>query len=150
MSIALGEFWKALVKSGIVDASGCRQIAGEYADAHAGTPPGDSGELANFLLLKRTLTDFQAEALLADPPREIRSGNFIVRAQAGPKPLSRWIPVSRIDDGRVGVLFRVSAEQFIGGRDQWLQAHQEVETASLQTFEDETQQAWTLIFSEFS
>ena len=148
MSIALGEFWKALVKSGIVDASGCRQIAGEYADAHAGTPPGDSGELAKFLLLKRTLTDFQAEALLADPPREIRSGNFIVRAQAGPKPLSRWIPVSRIDDGRVGVLFRVSAEQFIGGRDQWLQAHQEVQADALQTFDDETQQAWTLIFSE--
>ena len=148
MSIALGEFWKALVKSGIVDASGCRQIASEYADSNSGTPPGDSGELANFLCLNGTLTDFQAEALLADPPREIRSGNFVVRAQAGPKPLPRWIPVSRIDDGRVGVLFRVSAEQFVGGRDQWLQAHQEVQADALQTFDDETQQAWTLIFSE--
>lgn len=148
MSIALGEFWKGLVKSGIVDASGCKQIAADYADANAGTPPSDSGELANFLLLKGTLTDFQAEALLADPPREIRSGNFVVRAQAGPKPLPRWIPVSRIDDGRVGVLFRVAADQFTGGRDQWLQAHQEVEADALQTFDDETQQAWTLIFSE--
>ena len=148
MSIALGEFWKGLVKSGIVDASGCKQIAGDFADANAGTPPSDSSELANFLLLKGTLTDFQAEALLADPPREIRSGNFVVRAQAGPKPLPRWIPVSRIDDGRIGVLFRVAADQFIGGRDQWLQAHQEVEADALQTFDDETQQAWTLIFSE--
>ena len=148
MSIALGEFWKGLVKSGIVDASGCKQIAGDYADANAGTPPSDSSELANFLLLNGTLTDFQAEALLADPPREIRSGNFVVRAQAGPRPLSRWIPVSRIDDGRVGVLFRVAADQFTGGRDQWLKAHQEVEAEALQTFDDETQQAWTLIFSE--
>ena len=148
MSIALGEFWKGLVKSGIVDASGCKQIAGDYADANAGTPPSDSSELADFLLVKGTLTDFQAEALLADPPREIRSGNFVVRAQAGPKPLPRWIPVSRIDDGRIGVLFRVAADQFIGGRDQWLQAHQEVEADALQTFDDETQQAWTLIFSE--
>lgn len=148
MSIALGEFWKGLVKSGIVDASGCKQIAGEYADANAGTPPSDSSDLAKFLMVKGTLTDFQAESLLADPPREIRSGNYVVRAQKGPKPLPRWIPVSRIDDGRLGVLFRVAADQFIGGRDQWLQAHQEVETASLQTFEDETQQAWTLIFSE--
>jgi len=148
MSIALGEFWKGLVKSGIVDASGCKQIAGDYADANAGTPASDSSELANFLLAKGTLTDFQAEALLADPPREIRSGNFVVRAQVGPKPLPRWIPVSRIDDGRVGVLFRVAADQFTGGRDQWLQAHQEVEADALQTFDHETQQAWTLIFSE--
>ena len=148
MSIPLGEFWKGLVRSGIVDASGCKQIAGDYADANQGTPPSDSSDLANFLRIKGTLTDFQTESLLADPPREIRSGNFVVRAQKGPKPLPRWIPVSRLDDGRVGVLFRVAADQFIGGRDQWLQAHEEVETDSLQTFDHENQQAWTLIFSE--
>jgi serine/threonine protein kinase len=62
--------------------------------------------------------------------------------------LRRWIPVSRIDDGRVGVLFRVTADQFTDGRDQWLQAHQDVQADSLQTFDDEIQQAWTLIFSE--
>ena len=148
MSIALGEFWKGLVKSGIADALGCKQIAGDYANANAGTPPSDSSDLANFLLQKGTLTAFQAEALLADPPREIRSGNFVVRAQAGPKPLQRWIPVSRVDDGRVGVLFRVATDQFIGGRDQWLQAHQEVEANALQAFDHEAQQAWTMIFSE--
>ncbi len=148
MSIALGEFWKGLVKSGVADASGCKQIASDYADANAGTPPNDSSELASFLVNSGILTDFQAEALLADPPREIRSGNFVVRAQVGPEPVRRWIPVSRVDDGRVGVLFRVAVDQFIGGRDQWLQAHQEVEAVELQAFDDETQQAWTLIFSE--
>jgi serine/threonine protein kinase len=148
MSIALGEFWKGLVKSGVADASGCKQIAGDYADANAGTPPSDSSELASFLVNSGILTDFQADALLADPPREIRSGNFVVRAQVGPEPVRRWIPVSRVDDGRVGVLFRVAVEQFIGGRDLWLQAHQEVEAVQLQAFDDETQQAWTLIFSE--
>ena len=148
MSIALGEFWKGLVKSGVADASGCKQIAGDYTDANGGTPPSDSSELAGFLVKRGILTDFQAEALLADPPREIRSGNFVVRAQVGPEPVRRWIPVSRVDDGRVGVLFRVAVDQFIGGRDQWLQAHQEVEAVELQAFDDETQQAWTLVFSE--
>ncbi|MDB4423295.1 hypothetical protein N9276_01810 [Rhodopirellula sp.] len=148
MSIALGEFWKGLVKSGVVDASGCKQIAVDYSDANAGTPPSESSGLASFLLERGILTDFQAEALLADPPREIRSGNFVVRAQAGPEPLRRWIPVSRVNDGRVGLLFRVAADQLAGGRDQWLQAHREVTANALQDFDEETQQAWTLIFSE--
>ena len=148
MSIALGEFWKGLVKSGVADATGCKGLAADYANANAGTPPSDSGELAGFLVQRGVLTDFQAQALLSDPPREIRSGNYLVRAQAGPDPLRRWIPVSRLDDQRVGVLFRVAADQLSGGREQWLTAHQEVEHGHLQHFDNETQQAWTLVFTE--
>jgi hypothetical protein len=148
MSIALGEFWKGLVKSGVTDAAGCKQIAGDYTDANAGTPPSDSLPLASFLVDKGILTEFQAEALLADPPREIRFGNFVVRSGVGPKYLRRWIPVSRVDDRRVGVLFRVAADQIADGRDQWLQAHEEISAEGLQSFDYETQQSWTLVFSE--
>ena len=148
MSIALGEFWKVLVKSGVTDAAGCKQIAGDYTDANAGTPPSDSQQLASFLVGQGFLTEFQSEALLSDPPREIRSGNFVVRSDVGPELLRRWIPVSRVDDGRVGVLFRVAADQIAGGRDQWLQAHQEITAEGLQSFDFETQQSWTLVFSE--
>ena len=148
MSIALGEFWKGLVKSGVTDAAGCKQIAGDYAEANAGTPPSDSQDLARFLVGRGALTEFQSEALLSDPPRDIRSGNFVVRSDVGPYPLRRWIPVSRVDDGRVGVLFRVAADQIAGGQDQWLQAHQEITAEGLQSFDFETQKSWTLVFSE--
>ncbi|MGI9470704.1 MAG: serine/threonine protein kinase, partial [Rubripirellula sp.] len=148
MSIALSEFWTRLVRSGITDATGCKQLAAAYSKANQGTPPSDSETLANYLMEVGSLTSFQADALLADPPRDLRSGHYLIRSDRGPIPLSRWIPVSRLDDGRTGVLYRIPNDQLIGGRDQWLQAHQEVAGDGLQRFEYETQQAWTLVFSE--
>ena len=148
MSIALSEFWTRLVRSGITDANGCKQLAAAFSKANRGTPPSDSRSLADFMVGTGSLTSFQVDALLADPPRELKSGHFLIRSDRGPMPLSRWIPVARLDDRRSGLLFRISNEQMAGGREPWLQAHQEVLADGLQTFEYEKQQAWTLVFSE--
>lgn len=147
MSIALSEFWIRLVRSGITDAPGCKQLAASYSQANQGTLPSDSESLAEFLMQSGVLTRFQIEALFADPPRELKSGDFLICSDRGPSPLSRWIPVRRLNDGRSGLLFRVPLEQLAGGRDQWLKAHQEVSVEGLQQFEYENHSSWALVFS---
>ena len=147
MSIALSEFWTRLVRSGITDAAGCKQLAAAYSQANQGTPPSDSQALAEFLMESGALTRFQSEALFANPPRELKSGNFLIRSDRGPSPFGRWIPVRRLDDGRSGLLYRVPLDQLAGGRDQWLKAHQEVSVKGLQQFEYENLSSWALVFS---
>ena len=147
MSIALSEFWTRLVRSGITDAAGCKLLAAAFSEANAGTPPTDSSALARFMIQAGRLTQFQAEALLADQPREIRAGRFVIQSDALPPPLSRWVRASRVEDGQSGILLRASAEQLAGGRMPWLEAHQTVNSPTLQPIEIESHATATLVFS---
>ena len=147
MSLALSEFWTRLVRSGITDAAGCKQLAAAFIAANDGTPPSDATTLARFMIRTGVLTEFQARALLADQPQPIRLGNYLLRSNACPPPLSRWAEVTRIADGKSGVLLRVSAEQLAGGRAQWLEAHAAISKQALQNFESELESTSTLIFS---
>ena len=147
MSLALSEFWTRLVRSGITDAAGCKQLAASFIAANGGTPPSDAATLAKFMIKAGVLTEFQARAILADQPQPIRLGNYLLRSDASPPPLSRWAAVTRIDDGKSGVLLRASAQQLAGGRAQWLVAHAAIAKPTLQCFESESEATSTLIFS---
>jgi serine/threonine protein kinase len=148
MSIALSEFWTRLVRSGITDAAGCKQLATGFSKANRGTPPSDSVTLAKYMIKAGKLTQFQARALLADPPREIRAGSYLIRSDKSSPPLSKWVDAGRIDGGQAGMLFRASNQQLSGGRTQWLTAHAAVQAATLQPLESESQENSTLVFSQ--
>ncbi len=147
MSIALSEFWTRLVRSGITDTAGCKQLAGSFTAAHGGTPPSDVATLAKFMIKSGALTEFQARALLADQPQPIRLANYLLRADRSPSPLSRWAEAMRLGDGKSGVLFRATAQQLSGGRARWLEEHAAIAKQSLQGFELEAEATSTLVFS---
>ena len=147
MSIALSEFWTRLVRSGITDAAGCKQLATTFTEANGGTPPSESVTLAKFMLKAGRLTRFQARALLADQAQEIRVGSYVIRSDKASMPLSQWVEVARVEDGQSGFLFRASQERLAGGRSQWVDAHIAVTTPSLQAFEPEPYGTSTVFFS---
>lgn len=147
MSIALSEFWTRIVRVGITDSDGCKKLAKAYTQAHNGTPPSDSKDLAKFLIHQKVLTKFQAKSLLAAEPRSLRIGEWVIVDDRAPSPLSHWVRVQGVKDQREGVLIRASAEALSGGRDQWLQAHGEISAETLQSFECEPQESGYTIFS---
>jgi serine/threonine protein kinase len=147
MSIALSEFWTRLVRSGITNPTGCKQLAAAYADANGGTPPTDVGTLAKFLIQEGKLTAFQARSLLSDALVELKKGSYTIREERGTPPLSRWSQVNRIADNQAGFLFSASANDLAGGRAAWLGAHREISAANLQSFELETYGESVLVFS---
>ncbi len=146
MSIALSEFWTRLVRAGITDAAGCKNLASAYSKA-SGSPPSDSRSLAQFLVKSGKLTKFQARSLLAQQPVAIRAGCFLILSDNAPAPLGRWVKVSRDDDGRQGFLLRADEDELAGGRIEWLEAHRQLDAATLQSFELQSEGASILVFT---
>ena len=147
MSIALSEFWTRLVRSGIADAEGCKKVASAFTKANSGMPPGDAQAVARFMVKRGDLTRFQARAIFASPPRELRAGNFLIRSDQTPPPLGRWLEAARIDDGRTGLLFHdASAGESQGFRER-LQLHQTVNCPTLQPLDPEFHAGSVLVFS---
>ena len=147
MSIALSEFWNRLVRLGITDAEGCKQLAMGFAKANRGTPPSDAKSLAKFMIVRGELNTFQARALIADRLVELRFGGYLLRGADLPSPMSRWAEASRISDGQVGYLLRTSPNELSGGREQWMAANLEVTSPSLQTFDLEATPPTACVFS---
>ncbi|MFG0261501.1 MAG: hypothetical protein ACF788_03845, partial [Novipirellula sp. JB048] len=151
MAVALSEFWTRLVGSGVTDAAGCQRFAAGYAEKTGGTPPEDAVSLAKYLINAGVLTPFQAKALLADTAVPIRHGRYLQTAAAAAVPLSRWMPVIRqqtdATSPTAGVLFRPTAEQLSGGRDQWVAAHARVASDSLQSIELDSVDGALVVFS---
>lgn len=132
MSIALSEFWTRLVRGGVADTEDCKQIAAAYARSHGGSPPEDAVALAKFLVHEGRLSEYQARALLATPPREIRLGDFLKLGDQAPPPLSGWVPVRRRGDGAEGWLRRITPEQLVAADAAAIEADASVEADSLQ------------------
>jgi serine/threonine protein kinase len=147
MSIALSEFWSRLVRVGITDSSGCKELASSYSRAHGGTPPSDAKDLAKFLVKSSVLSKFQARSILAGKLEDLRTGDWIIIQNHAPDPFGHWLWVRHLQDDRTGVLLRASNEALGGGRDRWLEAHQEVISPTLQAFECEQDLDGTTVFS---
>ena len=147
MSIALSEFWTRMVRVGITDSAGCRELASVYTRAHQNTPPSDARSLAKFLVKTSVLTKFQARSLLASELGTIRVGPWLILRDPAKAPFAHWISVRHAEDGRTGVLLRASEEALSGGRDLWLEAHEQVSATTLQGFELSHDDATTSIFS---
>ncbi|WP_372720823.1 protein kinase [Novipirellula sp.] len=142
MTVALSEFWARLVRNGVTDAAGCKRYAVGYAEKAGGLPPDDAVALAKYLVKAGVLTPYQAKSLLVSESVSLRHGGFLQTDATAAAPLSRWIPVVRpatalgpASEGVSGVLFRPTAEQLGGGRDQWIAAHAGVTQAALQSIE---------------
>ena len=147
MTIALSEFWTRLVRAELADTAGCKRLAASFSKANQGTPPSDPSTLAKFMVASGELTEFQASALLSDPPIPIRLGHFLVRSSPCRPPLSQWAEVTRVSDGETGILFRATPSHVAGGREQWLAAHAEIRHPALQSFQLEVDAAATMVFS---
>ena len=132
MSVALSEFWTRIVRAGLADAKGCKQIAASFRKAN-GEPPADSRALAKFLVRRGRLNRYQAASLLADRPPRLRFGEFVRIGDASPSPLSRWLPVRSTDGDSRGHLLplgsRVTANPGSLAR---LREHADVAHPSLQ------------------
>ncbi len=147
MSIALGEFWTRLVKSGIADAEGCRRLAAAFAKANSNTPPSDAQAVARFMVKRGKLTRFQARALLATPPRELRAGNYLICSDQTAPPLSRWLEATRVGDGCQGVLLHAEVPSANQGIRDFLSLHQSIACTSLQPLELEFHPHSVVLFS---
>ncbi|MDG2223773.1 MAG: hypothetical protein P8L85_20510 [Rubripirellula sp.] len=93
------------------------------------------------------LTKFQARSLLASELGTLRVGPWLILRDHAKAPFANWLSVRHAEDGRTGVLLRASGEALAGGRDLWLEAHEQVSAAALQGFEVVSDDATTSIFS---
>lgn len=148
MSIALSEFWTRLVRSGITDAAGCKKLAASFSQANGGTPPSDAVKLAKFLVRAGAISEFQARALIAEDPPELRVGDFLLQSDQAAAPLSKWCQAIRAADGQPGVLQRVPAAELGDVRAQWLAAHAEIDADSLQSLSLASVAEDILVFSD--
>ncbi|QDT02290.1 Serine/threonine-protein kinase pkn5 [Rubripirellula lacrimiformis] len=151
MSIGLSEFWTRLVQEGFLDAAGCRNLAGDFANDHDGTPAETAVELASYMVKVQQLTRFQAKSLLSDPPGPLRIGDFRIRSDQSPSPLTRWVEVSPIGpdsaDSRSGqnapsgFLLRTTPEN------PWLDAHRRIQHPALQPIEVHPADPYVAVYS---
>ena len=135
------------MESGIADAEACRKLAAAFAKANSGTPPSDAQAVARFMVKRGTLTRYQAQALLATPPRGLRAGGYVIRSDQTTPPLSRWLEASRVTDGCRGVLLHDDGSAASQGFRGVLSSHQSLECPSLQPLEFEFHSSAILVFS---
>src|SRR6056297_500129 len=154
MSIGLSELWTRLVHAGILDPAGCQAIASSFAQAHRGSPPEQAGELTQFMLSEGLLTPFQADALLAQPPRSLRLGPCVLRGDQPPAPFSRWVEVARIPSGQRALIGSGKAASGFLLRttpgNSWLDRHAELREPGVEPFELETLGEHVAVFTELA
>ncbi|MEM9585900.1 MAG: hypothetical protein AAGA03_01360 [Planctomycetota bacterium] len=96
MSIAVSELWARLARFGIVAPTQCLKLTERFRQANAGDAD-DALAIAKFLIAGKILTEFQAKAVLADPPRNLRLGPYVQLAARGvPGAFQDWIPVAPV------------------------------------------------------
>ncbi len=135
------------MRSGIADAEGCKKVVAAYRAANAGAPPTDPRAVAKFMVQRQGLTPFQAAALIAESPSELRVGPFLIRSDKCPPPFGRWLEATLVADSRAGLLLRASRAAWGRDREQRLKAHQAIDGVALQPFETVDQGELTYVFS---
>lgn len=147
MTIELSEYWTRLVRSGLSDTEGCRELASTFAKANSGTPPSDARALARFMVKRGDLTKYQARCLLASPLRELRVGGFVIRNDQADMPFSRWLEVKRLQDGAPGLLLQIEGATEDPELIAVLKKHQSVSARSLQSLELDLHADSAMLFS---
>ncbi|MEO1530172.1 MAG: hypothetical protein AAFX06_32635, partial [Planctomycetota bacterium] len=140
MAVALREFWSRLVRAGITEASGCKQIAAAFSETHSGSPPDSAEALVQFLVSSGVLSDYQASRLLGEEEPRLRLGGFVVRSDQPIRPLSHWIPAQTVvrEEGqaaRRGFLLRVPLTALDATMQTWLRLHAKSSGPCLQGIE---------------
>ena len=140
MPLALREFRSRLVRSGITEANGWKQVAAAFSETHSGKPPETAAELAAFLVGTGLLTDYQSGMLLGEAEPALRLGGFVIRQDRPIRPLTHWIPVQTVvsEEGhstRRGFLLRVPLTALDGTMQTWLRTHAKISASKLQPIE---------------
>ena len=136
MPSSVHDFWSTLVRLRLVDAATAEQFARQLA-ASPGSGADDPVKVAKSLIAQKWLTKFQAKRLLADRGDELVQGDFLVLDRAETEPLSRWFRARRFDSPAEAFIYPCSAAADSRSPVDlaWLQPHQLVVAAGLQTIE---------------
>lgn len=92
MPLAIQDFWKLVVASGLLPAARCRELHAQFAGLKGASRTASSTALAEWLVGSGILTRYQANAVLSGQPGTLGFGDLVI--------------VDRIEAGRLAGVFR--------------------------------------------
>lgn len=130
MSLSVNAFWNRLATLKIASPEACRKLAVSYARHHGGRPATAANSLADFLITRQVLTQYQAQAILEGRDDQLHTAGYQLLEPAGtPWQQALW---GRAGSDSPRVLLQVASPLPGQAARRWVNAHLQIESPGLQ------------------